>query len=78
MYNKSKSITFIIINFVFCVDSEQWTCTMCMRDDGLVIEKPVEKDFEITSTGKRKAPSGLTDRELKVSNTGTHILLVFV
>ena len=39
---------------------------MCMREDSVVIETPVVKDFEITSTGKRKAPSGLTDRELKV------------
>ena len=39
---------------------------MCMREDTIVIENPAVKEFEITSTGKRKAPSGLTDKELKV------------
>lgn len=38
---------------------------MCVPEDEIVIETPVVKEFEITSTGKRKAPSGLTDKELK-------------
>ena len=33
----------------------------------MVIETPVVKEFEMTGAGKRKAPSGLTDKELKVS-----------
>ena len=52
---------------------------MCVPEDELVIESPVVKEFEITSTGKRKAPSGLTDKELKVipiySVNLTHFIL---
>lgn len=46
--------------------SEVWTCTICSPDEGLIITSPVPREFEITSTGKRKAPNGLDDKEIKV------------
>ncbi|XP_052214136.1 transcription intermediary factor 1-alpha-like isoform X7 [Dreissena polymorpha] len=46
--------------------SDVWTCTMCIPDSELIIVSPIAREMEITSTGKRKAPSGLVDKEIKV------------
>ncbi|XP_052800130.1 E3 ubiquitin-protein ligase TRIM33-like isoform X2 [Mya arenaria] len=46
--------------------SETWTCTMCTPDEELIIREPIPREFELTSTGKRKAPNGLVDREIRV------------
>ena len=39
---------------------------MCKSDEELVIKSPIPRELEVTSTGKRKAPSGLVDKEIKV------------
>ena len=54
------------ISMSMCIFSEVWTCHMCVSDEELVINTPVFKEYEITSTGKRKAPSGLVDKEMRV------------
>lgn len=46
--------------------NEVWTCTMCIPDEELIITAPIPREFEVTSTGKRKAPNGLVDKEIKV------------
>lgn len=39
---------------------------MCIPDEELIITSPIPREFEVTSTGKRKAPNGLVDKEIKV------------
>ncbi|XP_060570139.1 E3 ubiquitin-protein ligase TRIM33-like isoform X2 [Ruditapes philippinarum] len=46
--------------------NEVWTCTLCSADEELKIKSPIPKEYEVTSTGKRKAPNGLVDKEIKV------------
>lgn len=46
--------------------SELWNCTMCIPDEELIIETPIVHEFENSSMGKRKAPNGLVDKEIRV------------
>lgn len=47
--------------------SEVWTCTLCSADEEVKIRSPIPREFEVTSSGKRKAPNGLVDKEIKVT-----------
>ncbi|XP_062605177.1 nucleosome-remodeling factor subunit BPTF-like isoform X2 [Saccostrea cucullata] len=44
--------------------SDEWQCTLCTKADDMVLSKIEKKDFTM-GPGKRKAPSGLTEKELK-------------
>lgn len=45
--------------------SEEWQCTLCAKTDDMVLSEIEKKDLTM-GPGKRKAPSGLTEKELKV------------
>ncbi|XP_048780733.1 E3 ubiquitin-protein ligase TRIM33-like isoform X2 [Ostrea edulis] len=44
--------------------SEEWQCTLCAKTDDMVLSEIEKKDLTM-GPGKRKAPSGLTEKELK-------------
>ncbi|XP_060080852.1 E3 ubiquitin-protein ligase TRIM33-like isoform X2 [Ylistrum balloti] len=46
--------------------SGEWSCILCAKEDDLCLTHKENKDFTIVpGTGKRKAPTGLTDNEIK-------------
>ncbi|XP_021338904.1 E3 ubiquitin-protein ligase TRIM33-like isoform X2 [Mizuhopecten yessoensis] len=46
--------------------SGEWSCSLCAKDDDLCLAQKENKEFTIVpGTGKRKAPTGLTDNEIK-------------
>ncbi|XP_033751820.1 E3 ubiquitin-protein ligase TRIM33-like isoform X2 [Pecten maximus] len=46
--------------------SGEWSCILCATEDDLCLTQKENKDFTIVpGTGKRKAPTGLTDNEIK-------------
>lgn len=51
--------------FLFSLNSDEWQCTMCTNADDMVLAEIEKKDLTM-GPGKRKAPSGLTEKELKV------------
>lgn len=48
--------------------SDEWQCTLCSNADDMVLAEIEKKDLTM-GPGKRKAPSGLTEKELKVWET---------
>lgn len=54
--------------FLFSLHSDEWQCTMCTNADDMVLAEIEKKDLTM-GPGKRKAPSGLTEKELKVWGT---------
>ncbi|XP_061181390.1 E3 ubiquitin-protein ligase TRIM33-like isoform X1 [Saccostrea echinata] len=44
--------------------SDEWQCTLCTKADDMVLTEIEKKDFTM-GPGKRKAPSGLTEKELR-------------
>jgi len=57
---------FIMLHNFHLISSETWTCTLCIPDNELIITQPIQREFEMLGNGKRKAPGGLVEKEIKV------------
>ncbi|KAK3102602.1 hypothetical protein FSP39_012545 [Pinctada imbricata] len=44
----------------------EWRCSLCEKEEEVTLTEPEKKDYGIIGPGKRKAPSGLTNKEIKV------------
>lgn len=60
---------------IFLLNSDEWQCTLCTSEDSMVLMEIEKKDLTM-GPGKRKAPSGLTEKELKVHVWSTPSCLV--
>ena len=60
--------------YEFCLfrEDEKWQCLLCQSDDKLKLDGPDRREnATVTASGaqKRRTASGLTEKELKVSDT---------
>ena len=50
--------------------SGDWVCTLCPKEGSVcLVEKEKKEEIFLPGTGKRKAPTGLSDNETKVHST---------
>jgi hypothetical protein len=47
--------------------SGEWQCTLCKKEEEMIMKEKENKEFSYIPGTKRKAPTGLTDHERKVS-----------
>ena len=52
--------------YMISVFREEWRCSFCEKEEDVILKEPEVKEYSFVGPGKRKAPSGLTNKEIKV------------